>query len=127
MLWQRSQTFAADLILLIRDLPRDIAINETGRQLIRSATSIGANIAEGYGRYSPGAYRNHLSIARGSAFETEAWIDLLVRTGYIAPEIGEGLIARCTELQRLLSYRMKALEQSSSRMLKEEQVSYEAN
>ena len=45
--------------------------------MMRSAGSVPANIAEGYGRYSQAAYRSHLSIARGSLFETQSWIDLL--------------------------------------------------
>jgi four helix bundle protein len=127
LLWQKAQAFAAELVVLLRDLPNDRAAESIARQLIRSGSSIAANIAEGYGRYSPGAYRNHLSIARGSAFESESWIDLLVRTGYLKDESGERLLAQCAELQKLLSYRMKALEESKPRTLREEQSLYEFN
>ena len=68
LLWQKAQQLAVDVVLLARKLPRDNA-SDTSRQLVRSASSIAANIAEGYGRFSQGAYRNHLSIARGSAYE----------------------------------------------------------
>lgn len=126
LLWQKAQEFAAALVILVRDLPEDKATDSLGRQLIRSGSSIAANIAEGYGRYSQGAYRNHLSIARGSAFETESWLDLLIRTGYLDATAGNALIAQCSELQKLLSYRMKVLETNGNRALKEEGPTYEA-
>lgn len=47
-------------------------------QLLRASASIGANITEGYGRNSKGDYKRFLIIAKGSALETEYWIDLLI-------------------------------------------------
>jgi four helix bundle protein len=98
-----------------------------GRQLFRAGSSIGANLAEGYGRYSQGAYRNHLSIARGSAFEAEGWLDLLMQSGYTRREVGERLIEQCSELQKLLSYRMKALDQRNPRRVKDEKPTHDAD
>jgi len=83
MLWTKAQEFASEIAEMVGTLPRDRVTDVLGNQLLRSATSIGANIAEGYGRYSQAAYRNHLSIARGSAVETESWLDLLQRRRYI--------------------------------------------
>lgn len=48
------------------------------RQLLRASTSVGANIVEGYGRNSRKDYRRFLSIAKGSALETEYWINAMV-------------------------------------------------
>ena len=124
MLWQRAQEFAAELMLLTRELPRDRECDITCRQLLRAGTSIAANIAEGYGRYSQAAYRNHLSIARGSAFETESWIDLLVRTSYLPPIRGEELIATCKEVQKLVTSRMKMLSQGKTYAVKDDALSY---
>jgi four helix bundle protein len=42
-----------------------------------SSSSIGANIAEGHGRFSLAAFRDHLQIARGSAAETDNWLAVL--------------------------------------------------
>ncbi len=126
-LWQKAQEFAAELLTCCRDLPKDREADSIARQLIRSGTSIAANVAEGYGRYSQAAYRNHLSIARGSAFETESWLDLLMRQGHLSPEVGRHLIERCTEVQKLLTARMKTLSQGKTYAVKEESVTYDAD
>jgi four helix bundle protein len=46
----------------------------TGSQLVRAADSIGANIAESYGRYRPNDRAHFLYMARGSAYEATFWI-----------------------------------------------------
>ena len=77
VVWQESQDLAAKVARIVATLPRNRAAEIIGNQMMRSAGLLPANIAEGYGRYSQAAYRSHLSIARGSLFETQSWIDLL--------------------------------------------------
>jgi 23S rRNA-intervening sequence protein len=77
--------------------------------LIRAATSVAANIAEGHGRYSLPAYRNHLSVAKGSAAEAQGWVDMLVGLGFLSGEPGKTLDRRCNILGGL-TRRVKALD-----------------
>jgi four helix bundle protein len=108
-LWVRSLELAAEVARLVAKLPRERTADVIGTQLMRSIGSVPANIAEGYGRYSQAAYRSHLSIARGSLFESQSWIDLLERTGFLSEETKKGLITSCQEVGRMLTFRMKSL------------------
>jgi four helix bundle protein len=108
LLWQKAQAFAVSLTKVIPKRPQNREADVLAAQLLRSGSSIAVNVAEGYGRYSQAAYRNHLSIARGSAFETESWLDLLEKSGYLTPATIQPLIEQCTELQKLLTLRMKS-------------------
>ena len=109
-LWQRAQELALGVIKMTETLPRNQAAKTLARQIVASSGSIPANIAEGHGRYSVAAYRNHLSIARGSAAETDTWLDLLRRAGYIEPARAEELHRECLVLLAGLTRQMKSLE-----------------
>lgn len=79
-------------------------------QLLRAASSIGANLAEGYGRLYKLDYRRFVSISRGSSFELEYWIDLI---GNIRPQDKEFLqqnMALNTEVLKMLTAMMKTLK-----------------
>lgn len=54
-----------------------------GYQIIRSSDSIAANIAEGYGRYTPADRKLFYRYARGSFEETKAWLRKLIRRNVI--------------------------------------------
>ena len=124
ILWQRSQDLAAEIAAFVASLPRNRAADIIGTQVMRSAGSVPANIAEGYGRFSQAAYRNHLSIARGSLFETQSWIDLLHRTGLIEITQKATLIEACQEVGKLLTVRMKALSNGNQSYAREEGEGY---
>jgi four helix bundle protein len=114
VLWQKAQTFGLALTRLVAELPHNRSADILGNQLLRAGTSIAANIAEGYGRYSQAAYRSHLSIARGSALEAESWLDLLEQAGYLTQEMAEKLLLDCIELQKLLTLRMRSQSQGKT-------------
>ena len=109
-LWKRAQELALDVMRLSENLPSSPASLVLARQVVRSAASIGANIAERHGRYSLAAYRNHLSIAKGSAAETDSWLDLLRRAGYIDGSTEARLHQECLTIMGALTRRMRALD-----------------
>jgi four helix bundle protein len=58
-----------------------------GIQLVRAAESIGANLAEAYGRWHRRDQRRQLYIARGSVYETEYWLTRAVAHGLVDPVV----------------------------------------
>lgn len=123
--WREAQDFAQAVAVVIGRIRHDRTIDSIANQLVRSAGSVAANVAEGYGRYSQAAYRNHLSIARGSAYESESWIDLTIRLGYLPVSDGQRLLAQCDYLQRMLTTRMKGLGEAKLSYVREEEATYE--
>ena len=70
-----------------------------GQQLVRAADSIGANIAEAYGRHSHRERRRFVVIARGSALEVEHWVDTALARDLDLPT---ALRAESGEISRML-------------------------
>ena len=58
--------------------------NTIGYQIIRSSDSIAANIAEGYGRFTPADRKRFYLYSRGSFEETKSWLSKLIRRGILA-------------------------------------------
>jgi len=71
--YRKSAAFADELYVVISRWP-SFDRWSIGIQLVRAADSIGANIAEGAGRWHRDDQRRFLRIARGSLYETEHWI-----------------------------------------------------
>lgn len=113
ILWQKAQELAVDVITVTRRSRRDPAADVLIRQAIRSASSIAANVAEGHGRFTPRAHANHLSIAKGSACETDSWLDLLRRTNVIGQEDEARMHIATAELIAMLTAKIRDLERVS--------------
>jgi four helix bundle protein len=111
--WQRAQELTDEVLDVIAALPNDRAVNVLSQQILRSASSVAANIAEGHGRYAAGAYRNHLSIARGSTTETIGWIDLLTRRRLISDADASSMLHKCAELMKMLTAKMVDLDKQT--------------
>jgi four helix bundle protein len=84
-----------------------------------------ANIAEGYGRYSDGANRNHLSIAGGSLFETQSWLDLLARRDISRSPRSTAYLRYRKRCRALLTATIRTIKATKA-TIKEEGVKYEA-
>lgn len=111
--WQKAQELLLEVLQVLKTIPNDREFAVIAHQIVRSSSAIGANIAEGHGRYSAGAYRNHLSIARGSCAETISWLDVLRRAGYITADVEARLVALCEEIMALVSAKMIHLDKAT--------------
>jgi four helix bundle protein len=72
--YQKARQVVKAVDALVKSWPKTMQAQEISRQLFRSATSVGANIAEGHGRHQGTEYVHYLIIAQGSANETEHWL-----------------------------------------------------
>jgi four helix bundle protein len=126
-LWQRAQELAVDIVELVDALPTRRSVDSIARQIVRSVTSIGANIAEGHGRFTTPAYRNHLSIAKGSACETDSWLDLLRRLNLISAEQEGPLHRKCDALIGAITGRINDLERTGQSAVREHDIEYSVN
>lgn len=80
---------------------RDV-IDAVGRQLLRSATSINANLNEAQHPQSDADFLSKASIALKEARESENWLSLLRDNGYLEPRASESLITDCARINKIL-------------------------
>ena len=98
--WQRSMELCQSVYLFTRLLPRSERFGLVD-QLRRAAVSIPSNIAEGFGRVTPGDFRRHLQIARGSVAELETQLMLCASLGFVGEDV-KLMIQECDEISRML-------------------------
>lgn len=78
------------------------------KQLLRSGTSIGANVRESINAQSRPDFINKLSIALKEADETDYWLELLLTTGYLNDKEHKSLQDECTEIIKMLTSIIKS-------------------
>ena len=79
-------------------------------QIRRAATSIAANIAEGYGRDQTGAYIQFLKTSQGSLKELETHLILAQRVQIAGSDMTDRLLSQCEELGRMLRALIRSLQ-----------------
>ncbi len=116
--WQRAHEVSVLVIKLCRKLPKERIADILCSQIIRSSVSVGANIAEGFGRYKSKEYARFLQISLGSANETDYWL-VLLRDTYpqFKKELDE-ITEKNLETIKMLSTALKTLRQKKDLSLK---------
>ena len=100
---QKSFLFSVRVVKLARYLQEEKKEYILSKQLIRSGTSIGANIVESQQAQSRADFISKLSIALKEASETNYWLRLLNATDYLSESEFSSIIADCKELERILT------------------------
>jgi four helix bundle protein len=106
--WQRAMDLVEAVYRATQSWPREELYGLTN-QARRAAVSVPANIAEGKGRFGPAEFLHHLSMATGSLHETETYLLIARRLGYIDQRARTGLLAQSAEVGRLISGLMRSL------------------
>ncbi|WP_430908163.1 four helix bundle protein [Maribacter sp. 2-571] len=104
----KSYTFALEIVKLYKGLIRDKKEYVLSKQLLRSGTSIGANISEANGAISPADFSAKISIAYKESLETKYWLSLLSDAEYLEKQKAKDLIQNADELSRIMFSILKA-------------------
>ena len=107
VLKDKSYKFALRIVKLYKHLTEEKKEFVLSKQVLRSGTSIGANITEGNQAQSKPDFVHKLSVAHKEAFETEYWLNLLSDGEFITEKQAESLLIDCNELQKILTSSIK--------------------
>lgn len=110
---EKSYEFALRIIQLVRLMPKDTVGYVLGRQLIRSGTSIGANVEEAQGASSKKDFINKINIAKKEARETKYWLRLIVDSKILGENKVRIAIDECVSIINILT----AIVKTSTRNL----------
>ena len=102
VLIDKSIDFGARIVKLQRYLIKEKHESVLSKQILRSGTSIGANINEAQYGNSKADFIAKLHIALKETAETEYWLHILEKSDYLDHRISESLLADCLEIKRIL-------------------------
>ena len=95
----KSMAFALEIIRVCNEIKRSQKESVLTNQLVRSGTSIGANIREAFYAHSKADFIAKLQIALKECSESEYWLELLIESGYYSDK---SVLDRCVEIKRIL-------------------------
>ena len=98
----KSKEFALQIIKVCNYIKQNRKESVLTNQLVRSGTSIGANINEANYGQSKADFISKMHIALKETAETEYWLRLLILSEYISEKEGESLLSDCLEIKRIL-------------------------
>ncbi|MGA1977582.1 MAG: four helix bundle protein [Bacteroidales bacterium] len=104
---EKSFEFAVKIVKLVKSVQEEKKEFLLTKQLVRSGTSIGANIIEGSNAESKADFIHKLSIAQKECSETIYWLELLRETDYITESQFDNIKSDAAELMKLLTAILK--------------------
>jgi len=104
----KSYQFALRVIKLYKYLIEEKKEFVLSKQVLRSGTSIGANVEEAIGGQSKADFIAKLQIALKESRETHYWVRLLIDSNYLDIKLGKSVLNDCEELLKLLSSILKS-------------------
>lgn len=102
VLREKSKDFAKQIVILCRNIKKTYRESVLTNQLLRSATSIGANVHEAQYAQGKKDFISKFEIALKECHETEYWLELMFETGYINESEYKPLQNDCGAIRRML-------------------------
>lgn len=112
VLLTKSLAFASRIVKLHKYLIKEKHEGIISKQIIRSATSIGANANEAVYGISKADFIAKLQISLKETAETEYWLRLLILSEYITEAEGNSLLTDCLEIKRILISTLNTAKQN---------------
>ncbi len=109
-----SKAFALRIIKLYKYLKEEKQVYVISRQILRSGTSIGANVRESVNAQSRMVFINKLNIALKEANETEYWLELLHESDYMDRRLFESFYDDCGKIVATLTKIIKTTKSSDN-------------
>ena len=100
---EKSKKFAVRIVKLYQYLTEEKREYVLSKQLLRSGTSVGANVREALQGQSKADFIAKMSVSLKEINETEYWLELLFETDFLSEAQYTSIIADCNELTRLLT------------------------
>ncbi|MBR4199389.1 MAG: four helix bundle protein [Bacteroidales bacterium] len=107
---EKSKSFSLKIINIYKSLCEDKREFVLSKQLLRSGTSIGANITEANYAQSEADFLSKMHISLKEAAETSYWLDLLYQSNYIDKKDYDSLYPDCIEIIKILTSITKSLK-----------------
>jgi four helix bundle protein len=111
----KSKAFAVRIIRFYKYLTEEKKEYVLAKQILRSGTSIGANVRESYSAQSTADFINKLQIALKEADETAYWLEILTESEIITQDIFDSLSEDLKEISSLLASSIKTLKQKNQK------------
>ena len=102
LVYSKAYQFAIRVVNAYKHLTEEKKEFVLSKQLLRSGTSIGANIAEANGAISKADFKAKMSIAYNESLETKYWLSLLKDTGYISEKAFNSIHDDADEISKML-------------------------
>ena len=113
IVWQKAMDLAAEAYRLSKLFPKAEEYRLTS-QLLRAATSVPANIAEGHARGTRKDYAHFVTIARGSLAETETLFQLATKVDLLKADQVRSALDLCREVGKMLNGLLAKLRASDA-------------
>ena len=114
IVFTKSKLFAIRIVNLYKHLTGEKNESVLSKQVLRSGTSIGANISEAIVSFSKSDFIFKMNIALKEAVESEYWLELLHETDYLTNEEFNSIYSDCSEIAKLLTTIVKTSKQMNN-------------
>ncbi len=109
---ERTKKFSSEIIMFVRNFKKDVVNTPLVSQLVRSATSIGANYHEANGASSKKDFKNKIYICKKEARETKYWLEIIAKANEDEKKSARKLWTEAHELTLIFSKILLTIEKT---------------